>query len=63
MLDSVKKMIAEPFISFEQFYQNYIMSVQDESIEIEISFLLRNNFPSANSMIKLINREIEGMRS
>lgn len=62
MLDSVKKMIAEPFISFEQFYQNYIMSVQDKSIEIEISFLLRNNFPSVNSMIKLINREIEGMR-
>jgi len=63
MLDTVKQMLAEPFITFEQYYQNYIMSVQDESIEMEISFLLRNNFPSANSVMKLINQEIEGMKT
>ncbi len=60
MLDLVMKMIKDsPCISFERFFQNYVMKVQDESINAEVSFLFRNNFPSENSMIKLINKEVD----
>ena len=62
MLDVVMKLIKEaPYISFEEYFQHYVMAVQDTSIEEEIAFLLRNNFPSSNSMIKLINKEVEGL--
>lgn len=50
-----------PFISFEEFYQRYIMEVQDSCIDEEVAFLFRNNFPSANSIIRLINKEVEVM--
>lgn len=62
MLDMVKQLIEKPCISFEQFYQNYVMKMQDVSIDNEVTFLLRNNFPSSNSILKLINKEIEGMQ-
>lgn len=62
MLETVKNLIDAPYISFENYFQQYVMEVQDESIKNEIEFLLRNNFPSANSMIKLINTEIESLR-
>lgn len=62
MLETVKNLINAPYISFENYFQQYVMEVQDESIKNEIEFLLRNNFPSANSMIKLINTEIESLR-
>ncbi len=58
MLETVKKLISSPYIKYEQFFQNYVMKMQDEAIENEVAFLLRNNFPSANSMIKLINKEV-----
>ena len=62
MLDSIKQMIENvPCISFEEYFQRYIMEVQDNSIDSEVSFLLKNNFPSVNSMIRLINKEVEGM--
>ena len=61
MLNTVYRLLHQPFISYEQFFQRYVMKVQDVSIENEIEFLLRNNFPSANSLSKLINKEIEGM--
>ncbi len=62
MLEVIKHIIKElPCISFEQYFQNYVMKVQDSSIDSEVSFLIRNNFPSINSMIKLINQEVEGM--
>lgn len=62
MLETVQKIIEEvPCISFESYFQEYVMKVQDASIDEEVSFLFRNNFPSANSMIKLINQEVEGM--
>ena len=60
MLDTVMKMIQEtPYISFERYFQEYIMKVQDEAINEEVSFLVRNNFPSANSISKLINKEVD----
>lgn len=62
MLEIVKKLVESPYISFDDYFQLYVMKIQDESIKNEIEFLLRNNFPSVNSMIKLINTEIEDLR-
>ena len=59
MLETIKQLIKEPCISFGEFFQRYVMYVQDESIKHEISFLLRNNFLSANAMIKLVNNELK----
>ena len=62
MLETIRSMIKNsPYITFEEYFQNYVMEVQDKSIDTEVSFLFRNNFPSANSMLKLINQEVEGM--
>ncbi len=62
MLETVKQLIESPYISFEEYFQHYVIKIQDESIHNEIQFLLRNNFPSVNSMVKLINTEIESLR-
>ena len=62
MLDTIKKLIEKPCISFGEFFQQYVMYVQDESIKQEISFLLKNNFLSSNAMIRLVNEELEGRR-
>lgn len=62
MLEVVKQLVNKPYISFGEFFQNYIMKVQDSAIEREITFLLRNNFLSANAMLKLVNQEIEDMK-
>ena len=59
MLETIKRLINEPCISFEQFFQQYVISVQDESIKQEISFLLKNNFLSANAITKLIDHELK----
>lgn len=58
MLETVKQMIKKPCISYGEFFQQYVMYVQDESIKQEISFLLRNNFLSAKAMIKLVDQEL-----
>ena len=62
MLETVKNLVNSPYISFDEYFQTYVMKIQDEAIQNEIQFLLRNNFPSVNSIIKLINTEIEGLR-
>ena len=59
MLETIKRLINEPCISFGQFFQQYVISVQDESIKQEISFLLKNNFLSANAITKLIDSELK----
>ena len=59
MLETIKHLIDEPCISFGEFFQRYVMCVQDESIKNEISFLLKSNFLSANSMIQLVNNELK----
>lgn len=59
MLETVKSLIEKPCISFGEFFQQYVMYVQDKSIQQEISFLLKNNFLSANAMIALMNHELK----
>ena len=59
MLATVKHcMEASPFISFEQYFANYVMQVQDSSIEYELQFVLRNNFLDVRMMDRLIDSSI-----
>lgn len=61
MLETVKDIIKNaPCISFEEYFQQYVMKFQDSSIEREAAtFLLRNQFSSANSIMKIINKEVD----
>ena len=59
MLDTIKQTIKEvPFISFEEYFLRYVMKMQDDNIDNEVSFLLRNNFLSTLSLDRLINSEV-----
>ena len=61
MLETLKQTMNDlPCISFEEYYQRYVMDVQDTSIDSEVSYLLRNNSMSSVIINKVINREVEG---
>ena len=63
MLEGIKAAISElPFISFEEYFQNYVMNVQDSNISYEVSFFIRNNFVDVLTLDKVISdlhREME----
>jgi len=57
MLETVKKYIQElPDIDFNTYYQNYVLSVQDENIGIESKQF--NTFNDINKLIAKIQREL-----
>lgn len=57
MLETVKKYIQElPDIDFNSYYQNYVLSVQDENIGIESKQF--NTFNDINKLIAKIQREL-----
>lgn len=63
MLTIVKKYIeALPDTSFEQFYVNYIMQVQDENIEREMEYLSSKNILNIPAMENSIVKEIERLK-
>ena len=63
MLDTVKQYIKNvPDISFQQFYQLYVTSVQDSNIDREFSYLVNRNVLGVNSMGVLIKNTIEGLK-
>ena len=56
MLETIKKDIQSlPCILFEQYFQKYIIKIQDISIENEIKFMLKNNFLNSVSINRLLN--------
>lgn len=56
MLETVLESIETlPDIPFGEFYNNYIMGVQDENIKYEMSYLMRYNNLNIKSMQCLIN--------
>ncbi len=62
MLETIKECIEAPYISFEQYFINYVISVQDTNIDNEMSFLCKHNFLNVNSMIRLssvVQKELE----
>lgn len=63
MLDKVKATIDNlPDVSFEQFYIQYIMNVQDNNIELESIAIFKHVSPDVSNLISadhLIHRTFE----
>lgn len=57
MLETVKKEIRLPFISFGHYFTQYVFDVQDSSIESESRFLFRHNKIDTVSLNKLMNEQ------
>lgn len=63
MLDTVKQYIKDvPNISFQEFFQMYVLSVQDSNIDREVSYLINRNILGVNSMGALIKNTIERLK-
>lgn len=63
MLDTVKQYIKDvPDISFQEFFQMYVLSVQDSNIDREVSYLINRNILGVNSMGALIKNTIERLK-
>lgn len=63
MLETVKQCIqSAPDISFQEFFQMYVLSVQDSNIDREFSYLVNRNVLGVNSMGVLIKNTIEGLK-
>ena len=60
MLETVKEAIHNaPCISFGRYFTKYVFRVQDENINNEVTFLLRNNSIDVNFFNKVMNKESE----
>lgn len=60
MLETVKHdIINSPCISFREYFTRYVFQVQDENIDSEVTFLLRNNSIDINLFNRVMNKEIE----
>ncbi len=63
MLETIKDYISSsPNVPFEKFYLEYMMRVQDENIEYEMSYMLLNNDINALILSKVIENTYEGLR-
>ncbi len=55
-LKTIKTEISNlPYISFEEYFQHYVMEVQDSNIDTEMSFFLNNNFISYDILSDMIS--------
>ena len=59
MLETVKHTIKNiPFITFEEYFIQYVMQMQDTNIDDEVTFVMRNNSLSTLSVDRLIHNEV-----
>ncbi len=59
MQETLKQAICDlPCISFEEYYQYYVMDIQDMNIYSEVASMTRNNIVDSSVINKLINKEI-----
>lgn len=62
MLETVKAAIDSlPDISFEEYFMQYVLSVQDSNIEQEFLFLLDRNILDVPNIGHLIQKTYEGL--
>ena len=60
-LETVKRCIDDsPCISFEQYFMQYVLDIQDKNINYEMQFLLRNSFLDSVMMSRIIEDEFQG---
>lgn len=59
MLETVKTTIKNvPFITFEEYFIQYVMYMQDANIDNEVTFVMRNNSLTPLAVDKLIHNEV-----
>ena len=58
MLKQVKIMLNSPIPSFDDFYLQYIVSVQDRNIQAEFDYLINHNTLTVQSLDKLISNNL-----
>ena len=58
MLDTIKHYISSETPEFNQFYQNYIQSVQDYSLGIEVKDLQKSDVLSIDKLITKLYAEM-----
>ena len=59
MLETVKKQIAEIEPPFHQFFQQYVLDIQDSCIASEVAFAMRNNFLDSAAINRIMNGIVE----
>lgn len=62
MLDRVRSIlsdVASDTLTFQEYYRNYVLKVQDENIDSELSYLLSNNELTPMRICKLADKSIE----
>ena len=63
MLETLRQKIeAARSVNFEEYFAQYVMSVQDRNIELELKYLLKHNSLKADSIGYLIQNTYEGLR-
>ena len=61
MLESIKQLITNsPDISFTEYYQQYVMDVQDYNLGIEVKDLRNADILSVDKLIHKLHKELEG---
>lgn len=64
MLDNIKSIIKElPDISFERYFVDYVMRVQDENIEEEIRYMRKVNSLDPLLIVRAVGDSFERMKS
>ena len=63
MLETVKTCIqSTPDIPFQEFFQQYVLSVQDSNIDREFNYLVSRNVLRVNSIGILLKNTIERLK-
>lgn len=63
MLDILRQKIESVrSVNFEEHFTQYVMSVQDRNIELELKYLLKHNSLKVDSIGYLIQNTYEGLR-
>lgn len=60
MLKTIKQTISDlPCISFEQYYAEYVMDVQDKCINSEVKHMVQSNILNPELINRIIGAELE----
>jgi hypothetical protein len=61
-LETVKTEIQNlPYISFGEYYQDYVFQIQDSNIDDEMKFFMNHNFLSPKNISRAIEHVRKGM--
>lgn len=59
MLETIKHLInISPDISFTEYYQQYVMEVQDRSLDVEVNRLKNTDILSLDRLLSKLNKEL-----